>query len=192
MGKRGGRKGGDVGWIRDYGADPSSNLQGVAELGTTLGALGTIGRKDSGLVSNATESAAPGPVTSAGAANSTSGALLREDLAQQAGIPRSLNNVWGSTLDDLKASYQMDGWTVIDKAPKTGSSGNAQVFSVDAPAGGDTPVVKQVQYSPASDVSTHSGEYYKFSYTDGTTVKIINPDTYVVKSGGGGSQHDIL
>jgi filamentous hemagglutinin len=92
---------------------------------------------------------------------------------------RSLSNVWGSSLDDLKASYEMDGWTVTDKAPRANSSGNAQIFTVDAPSDGSV-VVKQVQYSPESDVSVHGGQYYKFSYTDGSTVKVINPDTYRV------------
>ncbi len=39
---------------------------------------------------------------------------MREDLARQAGIPRSIETVWGSSLDDLKASYEMDGWTITD------------------------------------------------------------------------------
>ncbi|WP_207921042.1 hypothetical protein, partial [Burkholderia pyrrocinia] len=95
------------------------------------------------------------------------------------GIPRSLSNVWGSSLDDLKASYAMDGRTVTDKPPRASSSGNAQIFSVDAPSDGSV-VVKQVQYSPPSAESVHGGQYYKFTYTDGSTVKVIDPSTYKV------------
>ncbi|MFS8048045.1 hypothetical protein [Rhizobium sp. BR 314] len=98
---------------------------------------------------------------------------------RQAGIPRSIETVWGNSLDDLKASYKMDGWTVTDKAPRASSSGNAQIFAVDAPQGGG-PVVKQVQYSPANSDSMHIGQYYKFSYSDGATVKVIDPATYKV------------
>lgn len=68
---------------------------------------------------------------------------------------------------------------VADKAPRASSSGNARVFTVDAPSGGSV-VVKQVQFSPESDASVHSGQYYKFSYTDGSTVKVIDPGTYRV------------
>lgn len=119
------------------------------------------------------------PLTSGGAANSATGAALREDLARRAGIPRGLDNVWGASLSDLKASYEMDRWSVADKAPRASSSGNAQVFTVDAPSDGSV-VVKQVQFSPASDASVHEGQYYKFSYTDGSTVKVIDPSTYRV------------
>nr|WP_254706876.1 hemagglutinin [Ralstonia pseudosolanacearum] len=117
------------------------------------------------------------PVTSNGTANSATGSYLREGLARLAGIPRSLNNVWGSSLNDLKDSYQMDGRTVVDKPARPSSSGNAQIFTVDAPKEGAA-VVKEVQYSPESDVSQHGGQYYKFTYTDGSKVKVINPDTY--------------
>ncbi|WP_412770969.1 filamentous hemagglutinin N-terminal domain-containing protein [Ralstonia solanacearum] len=117
------------------------------------------------------------PVISNGTANSATGSYLREGLARLAGIPRSLNNVWGSSLNDLKDAYQMDGRTVVDKPARSSSSGNAQIFTVDAPKEGAA-VVKEVQYSPESDVSQHGGQYYKFTYTDGSKVKVINPDTY--------------
>lgn len=117
------------------------------------------------------------PVTSNGTANSATGSYLREGLARQAGLPRSLNEVWGSSLDDLKATYQMDGRTATDKPARASSSGNAQIFTVDAPGEGSV-VVKEVQHSPESNVSQHGGEYYKFTYTDGSKIKVINPDTY--------------
>jgi filamentous hemagglutinin len=124
------------------------------------------------------------PQTSGATANSAAGAALREDLARQAGIPRGLDNVWGADLADLKASYKMDRWAVTDKAPRVNSSGNAQVFTVDGPADGSV-AVKQVQFSPSTEgmsvQSQHVGQYYKFSYTDGSTVKVIDPSSYVVK-----------
>lgn len=43
-----------AGWIRDYGTDPSSNFQGVAEIGATLGALGTIEGREAVLLSATT------------------------------------------------------------------------------------------------------------------------------------------
>ncbi|WFU05855.1 hypothetical protein QA648_22100 (plasmid) [Rhizobium sp. CB3171] len=57
--------------------------------------------------------------------------------------------------------------------------GNSQIFTVDAPQGGG-PVVNQVQYSPASTASEHAGQYYRFSYSDGATFKVIDPATYRV------------
>lgn len=38
----------------------------------------------------------------------------------------------------------------------------------------------QVQYSPESGISQHKGQYYKFTFADGTDLKIIDPNTYVV------------
>ncbi|WP_226939253.1 hemagglutinin repeat-containing protein [Janthinobacterium sp. FT14W] len=116
---------------------------------------------------------------SGGQANSVSGLGLRESLAREAGIPRSLENVWGSNLSDLKGSYQMDGYTVVDKAAHASSSGNAQIFKVEG-----NPLIKEVQYSPSTadlaraDQSQHIGEYYKFTYQDGSKVKVIDPQTY--------------
>lgn len=152
----------------------------IPELGGTGVGLAGIAALDKEVVDQAlTKAAATGPLTSGGGANAATGALLREDLARQAGIPRSIETVWGSSLDDLKASYEMDGWTITDKAPRASSSGNSQIFTIDAPQGGG-PVVNQVQYSPASTASEHAGQYYKFSYSDGATVKVIDPATYRV------------
>jgi hypothetical protein len=155
-----------------YGAVVSVPMLGLEIWGTLqgVGSVGSLGR------GAAVEGV---PVTSGGTANAAAGAALREDLARQAGIPRRLDEVWGADLADLKATYQLDGWAVADKAPRAGSSGNAQVFVVDAPTDGRI-VVKQVQYSPASEASVHGGQYYKFTYSDGSTVKVIDPNTYRV------------
>ncbi|GLR12978.1 hypothetical protein GCM10007907_17680 [Chitinimonas prasina] len=59
----------------------------------------------------------------------------------------------------------------------------AQVFSV-----GGNPLIKEVQYSPSTaglplaERSQHVGEYYKFTYNDGSKVKVINPETYKMGS----------
>lgn len=95
-----------------------------------------------------------------------------------AGIPRNIAEnpwgVWGSSLDDLRQSFAMDGATVTTKAPHASSSGNAQIFTVENSATG----IKEVQYSPASDVSTYTGQYYKLTYTDGSKIKIVDPNSY--------------
>jgi len=125
------------------------------------------------------ESGAPnairGPATSEGTANAASGRNLTEDLAKDAGIPRDIvqnpAGVWGASLDDLKQSFTMDGATVKSKAPYASSSGNAQIFTVENSATG----IKEVQFSPASEVSTHGGQYYKITFADGSKVKVIDP-----------------
>lgn len=103
---------------------------------------------------------------------------LRESLALEAGIPRNIaqnpSGVWGSSLDDLKQSFSMDGATVTTKAPRASSSGNAQIFTVENSATG----IKEVQFSPASDVNTHLGQYYKLTSADGSKIKIIDPIKY--------------
>ncbi|WP_256735539.1 hemagglutinin repeat-containing protein [Pseudomonas sp. dw_612] len=101
---------------------------------------------------------------------------LRLKLAIEAGIPRSLDQVWGASLDDLVQMYKMDGAKTTPKPPSPGSSGNAQVFTVEG-----HPLIKEVQFSPASDESTHGGQYYKFTFTDGTKVKVIDPLNYKVQ-----------
>ncbi|WP_207769793.1 hypothetical protein [Solimicrobium silvestre] len=120
---------------------------------------------------------------SVGIADSVSGLQLRESLARQAGTPRGLDNVWGSSLDDLKTTYTMDGYSVTDKAARANSSGNAQIFTVE-----NNPLIKEVQYSPSTeqlplaDQSQHIGEYYKFTYQDGSKAKVIDPNTYQMGS----------
>lgn len=72
--------------------------------------------------------------------------------------------------------YRMDGVKTTPKPPSKGSSGNAQVFTVEG-----HPLIKEVQFSPESAISIHGGQYYKFTFKDGTKVKIIDPDSYKVK-----------
>ncbi|WAC45800.1 hemagglutinin repeat-containing protein [Pseudomonas sp. SL4(2022)] len=92
---------------------------------------------------------------------------LRNDLAVQAGIPRSLDKVWGSSIDDLVQAYKMDGAKLVPKPPKPGTSGNAQAFTVEG-----HPAIKEVQYH--SGGGRHDAEYYKFTYKDGTEVRVID------------------
>ncbi|MCL6484520.1 MAG: hypothetical protein I4O49_10160 [Janthinobacterium lividum] len=68
----------------------------------------------------------------------------------------------------------MDGATVKYKAPHVTSSGNAQIFTVENSATG----IKEVQFSSASEVSTHTGQYYKITYVDGSKVKVVDPNGY--------------
>lgn len=47
---------------------------------------------------------------------------------------------------------------------------------------GGTTGIKEVQYSPSTvgdDIlSTHKGEYYKLTYSDGSKVKVVDPGNY--------------
>ncbi len=94
---------------------------------------------------------------------------LRNDLASQAGIPRSLDQVWGSSLEDLAQAYKMDGATLVPVPPRPGSSGNAQVLKIEG-----HPTMKEVQYHPGGGVHGEA-PYYKFTYKDGTEVRVIDP-----------------
>lgn len=71
----------------------------------------------------------------------------------------------------------MDGAKLAYVPPKPGTSGNAQVYKVE----GGTTGIKEIQYSPSTVdkaiKSTHVGEYYKVTYTDGSKAKIIDPST---------------
>ncbi|WP_144241650.1 DUF6862 domain-containing protein [Janthinobacterium agaricidamnosum] len=98
---------------------------------------------------------------------------LRESLAAQAGIPRAISNVWGSSLEDLQLAFKMDGLKLNSVPPKSTSSGNAQIFSVEGRSD-----VAQVQFSPENPFSSHKGQYYKIEFTDGSQAKIIDPKTY--------------
>ncbi|MBS7473695.1 glycine zipper family protein [Pseudomonas syringae] len=110
---------------------------------------------------------------------------LREDLAEQAGIPRNIvdkpESIWGKTIEDIKQSFTMDGATVTDVPPRAGSSLNAQTFKIEGSATG----IKQIQYSPSSignvKPSKHIGEYYKITYTDNSKIKIIDSVAYKPK-----------
>ncbi|MDU9393746.1 hypothetical protein [Pseudomonas sp. zfem002] len=113
---------------------------------------------------------------------------LREDLAAQAGIPRNMveapSNIWGKSIDDIQQSFKMDGAKLTYVPPKPGSSKNAQVYKVEGGATG----IKEIQYGPSTvgkDVkSTHVGEYYKVTYTDGSKAKVVDPLTYRPKFSG--------
>lgn len=117
------------------------------------------------------------PPEPSGASSALARVGLREDLAAEAGIPRNIGekpaNVWGASLEDLKQSFKMDGEEVADKPARASSSGNAQIFTVkDNPYG-----IREVQFSPESDVSSHGAQYYKITYADGSKVKIIDPNS---------------
>jgi filamentous hemagglutinin len=87
-------------------------------------------------------------------------------------------NVWGKSIDDIQQSFKMDGAELKYVPPKTGTSGNAQVYKVE----GGTTGIKEIQYSPstadAAVKSVHVGEYYKITYVNGTKAKVIDPETY--------------
>ncbi|MBU2324658.1 MAG: hemagglutinin repeat-containing protein, partial [Gammaproteobacteria bacterium] len=93
---------------------------------------------------------------------------LRNDLAAQAGIPRSLDKVWGASVDDLAQAYKMDGATLVPKPALSGTSGKAQAFTVEG-----HPTMKEVQVHPGG--GTHGAPYYKFTYKDGAEVRVIDP-----------------
>ncbi|WP_439871108.1 DUF6861 domain-containing protein [Pseudomonas syringae] len=107
---------------------------------------------------------------------------LREDLAEQAGIPRNIvdkpESIWGKTIEDIKQSFTMDGATVTDVPPRAKSSKNAQIFEIKGSATG----IKEIQYSPSTagkfTPSKHIGEYYKITYIDKSKIKIIDPIEY--------------
>ena len=52
---------------------------------------------------------------------------LRDDLAAQAAIPRSLvespANIWGKSIDGIEQSFKMDGAKLTYVRPKPGTSG---------------------------------------------------------------------
>ncbi|NWE72510.1 DUF637 domain-containing protein [Pseudomonas gingeri] len=115
------------------------------------------------------------------ASSSLSREGMREFLAAEAAIPRNIVevpwSVWGSSVDNLKMSFTMDG-AMTAPSVRGSSSGNAQVFDV---IGSATGIVK-VQYSPSTvgkEVrSDHVGEYYKITYKDGSKVKVVDPYEY--------------
>ncbi len=114
--------------------------------------------------------------TSIPANSANAGVGLRNDLSIQAGVPTSTSNVWGASLDDLKQAFNTGGATITPGSARASSSGNAQILNVE---GSSTGVVR-VQYSPASTKSDHAGQYYKFTYADGSELKVIDPATYRV------------
>jgi hypothetical protein len=144
--------------------------QGAAGLGAKVGSktsVGVVGANGA----TAASTASPIPANSVNA-----GVGLRNDLSIQAGVPTSTSNVWGSSIGDLNQAFSTGGATVTQGSARASSSRNAQILNVD---GSNTGVV-QVQYSPASTQSSHGGQYYKFTYADGSELKIIDPATYRV------------
>ncbi|MBX8497021.1 hypothetical protein K5D67_19195, partial [Pseudomonas cichorii] len=162
-----------------YGAQQAINGDAWNAAGNiAFGALGVVGSLGiPGAKPSAFTGAAEVPATSAIARVG-----LREDLAAQAGIPRNMveapANVWGKSIDDIQQSFKMDGAKLTYVPPKTGTSGNAQVYKVE----GGTTGIKEIQYSPstvdAPVKSVHVGEYYKITYVDGSKAKVIDPATY--------------
>ncbi|VTS60472.1 Hemolysin precursor [Streptococcus dysgalactiae subsp. equisimilis] len=129
-------------------------------MSSQLGAVGDLGKLGGGAKGTA---AAEVPATSAIARDG-----LRNDLAAQAGIPRSLDKVWGASVDDLAQAYKMDGATLVPKPALSGTSGKAQAFTVEG-----HPTIKEVQVHPGG--GTHGAPYYKFTYKDGVEVRVIDP-----------------
>ncbi len=96
---------------------------------------------------------------------------LRENYAALAGIPRRIDQIWGSSIDDLARSFQMDGATVTLKAPRGSSSRKAKIYKVEG-----RPFVKEIQKHPGG--ATHGkGEYYKITYKDDVEIRIIDPNS---------------
>jgi len=128
------------------------------------------------------------------ATSATTRVGLREDLAGQAGIPRSIvenpSSIWGKSIDDIKQSFTMDGATAT-LSTKAKSSGNAQVYKIDGSATG----IKEIQYSPSTvdsvNQSAHIGEYYKITYGDGSKIKVVDPATYRPKFNEGKPIYDV-
>lgn len=96
---------------------------------------------------------------------------LRDDLAQQAGVPGDVagdpSSAWGKSVQDIEQSFTMDGAIVTPKPARA-------VFTVEGSATG----VVEFQYGAESDVITHLGAYYKVAYVDGSKAKIIDPESY--------------
>jgi filamentous hemagglutinin len=162
---------------------PANRAKTLAELGAgrKLESVGPC-NGDCRPVSVAGEGAKATGAAEVPATSATARVGLREDLAAQAGIPRNMveapANVWGKSIDDIQQSFKMDGAKLTYVPPKTGTSGNAQVYKVE----GGTTGIKEIQYSPstvdASVKSVHVGEYYKITYVDGSKAKVIDPATY--------------
>jgi filamentous hemagglutinin len=167
-----------------FWADAAGVAADVAGGGKPGGSKGTT---KTGIADN-TESSLPNSPSTKGpsedippATSAISRVGLKEDLAGQAGIPRDMignpSSVWGRSIDDIKQSLTMDGATAT-LSTKSKTSGNAQVYEISGSATG----IKEIQYSPSTvdsvNKSTHIGEYYRITYSDNTSVKVVDPDTY--------------
>lgn len=156
--------------LENSGVSPESAAVGAGLLAGMAGYFGWKGAKGAG--DAAKEIPATSPLAKEG---------LKNDLAAQAGIPRDIvgkpSSVWGKSIDDLKQSFTMDGATTSPSV-KSGTSGNAQAFKVNGSATG----IVEVQYSPSTlgrpVQSSHIGEYYKITYSDGSKVKVVDPSGY--------------
>lgn len=167
-----------------FWADAAGVAADVAGGGKPGGSKGTT---KTGIADN-TESSLPNSPSTKGpsedippATSAISRVGLKEDLAGPAGIPRDMignpSSVWGRSIDDIKQSLTMDGATAT-LSTKSKTSGNAQVYEISGSATG----IKEIQYSPSTvdsvNKSTHIGEYYRITYSDNTSVKVVDPDTY--------------
>lgn len=99
---------------------------------------------------------------------------LKEQLAQQAGIPRDIFNnpasVWGKSINQIKQSFEMDGAVLELSKANSKQSGKAIAYNVKQSASG----IKQVQYHPGNGI--HEGDqYYKIVKSDGTEIRIFDP-----------------
>ncbi|TCQ95032.1 hypothetical protein [Neorhizobium sp. JUb45] len=94
--------------------------------------------------------------------------LLRNELAIRSGIPRNISQVAGSSFEDLATSYRLDGATVTRGTPTASSTAGIEILNIQ-----NHKLVKQVEIHPGGG-SHDSGKYYKFTYHDGTTVRVID------------------
>jgi hypothetical protein len=97
---------------------------------------------------------------------------LRDNLAEQAGVPRNIaespSSMWGKSVEDIKQSLTLDGATLTSKPAPSGTSGKAQTFTVEGHA-----TVAEVQIHPGGGI--HGAPYYKLTYRDGIEVRVIDP-----------------
>lgn len=85
-------------------------------------------------------------------------------MAAQADIPRNVVespwSMWGKSIDDIKQSLTLEGASLTPKPPLAGTSGKAQVFTVEGHV-----AVKEVEFHPGD--GTHGdAPYYKLVSTE--------------------------
>lgn len=111
---------------------------------------------------------------------------LKNDLADQAGIPNNIDllkpdNIWGLKGQDLLTHYSLKGYSPRLRPPRAGTSGKAQVIELEG-----HPEILRVQYHPGGGV--HGGSYIKYTMRNGSEVKVIDPSTYIPRSIGNKTQ----